>query len=104
MATAFAPTDLDHAVALYNANPTPIASAFLDLLIDNPGERFDSEVVQQRLGIEDHRDIARTTYQLGVLAGAMNRQRPWGEAQRGYAMTPEMADLFRDARAKTTAS
>ena len=104
MATTFTSDDLDHAVALYNAKPTGIASAFLDLLIDHPGERFDSEVVQERLGVEDHRDIARTTYQLGILAGAMNRQRPWGEAQRGYAMTPEMADLFRQARSRSSAS
>jgi Family of unknown function (DUF6416) len=102
--TPFDQSDIAFARALYEANPTPLASEILDLLMDNPGERFDSEVIQRRFSVEDHADIARTTYKLGVLAGAMNKSRPWSEAQRGFAMSPEVARVFREARAEALAS
>jgi hypothetical protein len=90
----FGPDDAELAVRLYQAEPTLASRAFLDLLIAHPGEQFDSDAVQQRLGLEDHRDVARTTYALGEVAEAMNRKRPWNEGQRGYAMPPEIAALF----------
>lgn len=96
---SFNPADTDVAKAMYDAQATQISRQFLDLLIDHPGETFDSEMVQQRLGLEDHRDVARTAYALGEIAAAQERKRPWSEGQRGYAMSAEIAALFAAVRA-----
>lgn len=98
MASQFTKTDVEQAKTLYEAQPTDIAQQFLDLLIDSPEVMQGSEAIQKKLEIADHRDVARTAYKLGVLAGAMDRYRPWTEGQKGYVMSPEIAALFAEVR------
>ena len=90
----FSVSDETLAQQVYEASPTHCSQQFLDLLIANPGEMFDSDAVQLRLALADHRDVARTAYALGEVAASLDRKRPWNEAQRGYFMTPEVAALF----------
>ena len=94
----FAPSDLDVAVAYYRSVADPTAKALLDFLIDHPDERFDGAALVRHLGLGEHRAVARATSRLGTLAAALDRRRPWTEAQLGYLMPAVQADLLRRAR------
>lgn len=75
----------------------PTQRAFLHLLIAHPEERFDTAAVADRLGLAEHRNVARATYALGRALAERGYSRPWTEAQMGYAMAAEIAALFRAA-------
>jgi alkanesulfonate monooxygenase SsuD/methylene tetrahydromethanopterin reductase-like flavin-dependent oxidoreductase (luciferase family) len=70
----------------------------LDLLIDHPDERFDGAAIVARTGIECHHEVTRA---LGAFAGALAAQglgRPWNEAQGGWLLPRETAELLVKAR------
>ncbi len=94
----FGPDDLATATAFYRDIPDPTAKAVLDFLIDHPGDPFDGAAIVKQLSLAEHRDVARATYALGEAATALGHKRPWTEAQRGYGMPVERAELFRQAR------
>lgn len=71
---------------------------FLDFLIDHPGERFDSEVLQRELQFPQHKDVALAAYSIGESAAALGLDRPWTEGQLGYQMSPEIAESLANAR------
>lgn len=96
----FVPDDLVTAIAFYGGVTEPTAKAVLDFLIDHPGDLFDGAAIVKQLGLAQHRDVARATFALGEAAVALGRKRPWTEAQRGYAMPVERAELFKQARAQ----
>ncbi len=89
------PDDRAAADAFYRGIGNPTAKAFLDLLIAHPDERFDTAAIADRLGLADHRDVARATYAMGQALAAAGYARPWTEAQQGYAMAAETANLFK---------
>jgi len=99
---AFDPDDLETAVAFYAAITNPRHRAVLDFLIDHPDERFDEATLAERLGLPEHRDVARGTYAMGEIAAAMGRKRPWTEGQLGYLMPAAQAALLRQARERIT--
>lgn len=95
---AFDPEDLESALAFYAAITNVRHRAVLDFLIDHPDERFDEATLAERLGLPEHRDVARATYAMGEIAASMGRKRPWTEGQLGYLMPAVQAALLRQAR------
>ena len=100
----FEPGDQQAAVGFYGAVQDPHARAILDYLIDHPDERVDGPTLARTLGLPDNRLVARSTYQMGLIASARDRTRPWGEAQLGYLMPGPIAELFRRARQASAGS
>ena len=49
-------------------------------------------------GIERHRDVTRAIVTLADAFAAQGLARPWNEAQRGYLVTAETADLLSRSR------
>ena len=101
--TDFGSEDLDAATAFYRDIADPTAKAVLDFLIDHPDDTFDGAAIVKRLGLAQHRDVARATFALGEAAAALGRKRPWTEAQRGYAMPVEQTAVLRRARERAGA-
>jgi hypothetical protein len=91
--------DLERAARLYREIDDDAARAWLDFLIDHPGEVFDSETLQARLGFDEHRRVALSAYAIGELAAADGLARPWEEGQRGYVLPATQAELLRQVRA-----
>lgn len=93
----------DHAAATeFRASlDDPTQRAFLDLLAAHPDERFDTATVAERLGLANHREVARAAYAMGRALAERGFSRPWEEAQMGYAMAAETANLFRDVSPAT---
>jgi alkanesulfonate monooxygenase SsuD/methylene tetrahydromethanopterin reductase-like flavin-dependent oxidoreductase (luciferase family) len=72
----------------------PRLGLVLGVLIDHPDERFDGAAIVARTGIERHADVTRA---LAALAGALAERglaRPWNEAQSGWLVSQEQADLL----------
>ncbi len=99
---AFDTNDVATAAKFYQAISDENARRLLDNLIDHPDEQRTAADLQARLGFAEHRDVARATYQLGLLASELGRSRPWSEGQMGYRMSQEMATLFQAARGQST--
>ena len=92
---AWTPTDRDAATTFLASLDDPTQRALLDLLIGHPDERFDTAAVAKRLGLTDHKAVARATYAMGQALASQGFARPWTEAQQGYAMPAETANLFK---------
>ncbi len=84
---------------LIDLGDTP-ASRFLNHLVDYPDERLDGAALQTLLGVESHAEVTRTVAALGAAFAAHGLARPWQEAQRGYLLSKEMADLLSEAGAR----
>ena len=96
-------TPNDHAAAadVFASLEDSTQRGVLELLIAHPGERFDTAAVADRLGLDDHREVAQATYAIGEALRVRGLARPWTEAQMGYAMPAETAILFQGfSRAK----
>ena len=76
------------------------AQRFLETLTEHPDERFDGAALQTLLGVEGHAEVTRTVAALGAAFAAHGLARPWQEAQRGYLLSKEMADLLSEAGAR----
>ena len=94
----FATDDLTTAVTFYQSIDDENAKRLFDFMVDHPDQQRSAVELQQELGFAAHRDVARSTYHLGNLAAALERTRPWREAQLGYQMPGEVAALFQRAR------
>jgi hypothetical protein len=94
----FAPNDLEAAIAFDRGVTDPAARAIHDYLIAHPDERVDGPTLARTLGLPDNRLVARATYQMGQVAAAEGRKRPWSEAQLGYLMPAPIAELLTRAR------
>ncbi|MGH2559014.1 MAG: DUF6416 domain-containing protein [Thermomicrobiales bacterium] len=88
----------DLAASLATAIDNPADRAVFDFLIDHAGERFNGAAIADRLGLPEHTDVGRATYRIGEACAALGIKRPWTEAQQGYTMSPEIAELFRSVR------
>ncbi len=97
-------TTADQARAFYQQVREATARAILDHLIDHPDERFEGADLVKELGLDEHSDVARATYRMGLIAAELHLDRPWNEAQRGYLMSGKQAELLRQARAKVETS
>ena len=100
-------TTADQARAFYQQVSEAIPRAILDYLIDHPDERFNGAEIVSNLGLAAHRDVARATYDMGLVAAGIDLERPWTEGQRGYLMPREQAVLLcraRDGRSATRTS
>jgi len=89
------PDDQAAATAFLASLDDPTQRAFLDLLITHPDERFDTAKVADRLGLVDHQAVARATFAMGRALADVDLMRPWTEAQMGYAISADIATLFR---------
>lgn len=76
------------------------AQRLLETLTEHPGERFDGTALQTLLDVENHAEVTRTVAVLGAAFAAHGLARPWNEAQRGYLISEEMADLISEAGAR----
>jgi len=70
---------------------------FLALLAAHPDERFDGAALCERLGLPDHAKATGTVSAVGGAFADAGLARPWSEAQRGYALSPDMAGLVQAA-------
>ncbi|MGH2534466.1 MAG: hypothetical protein ACRDJW_19535 [Thermomicrobiales bacterium] len=89
------PEDRDLASLLVASIGHPTDRAVLDFLVDHAGERLRGAAIADDLGLPEHKDVGRATYRIGEACAAFGIKRPWGEAQQGYLMSPEIAALFR---------
>ena len=76
----------------------PDARRVLACLIEHPGERLDGQVIMRLTGIERHADVTRAFVELARAFAAEGMARPWNEAQRGWLMTSDMAELLGRSR------
>ena len=76
----------------------PAARRVLDCLIAHPDERLDGPALMSLTGLERHRDVTRAIVTLADAFAAQGLARPWNEAQRGYLVTAETADLLSRSR------
>lgn len=98
MKRALRASDRDLAIDLYAAIDDEAARAWLDYLIDHPGETFDSEALQAALGFAEHKQVALSAYAIGEIAASLGLMRPWEEGQRGYTLPDAQAGVLREAR------
>ena len=84
--------------AFYRDVTDPNARTVLDFLIDHAGRRYTAREIMTALGFAQHRDVALAAYAAGEAAKRHELVRPWNEAQLGYMLSPETADLLRRAR------
>jgi hypothetical protein len=94
---SWTPEDREAAATFLAAVDDATQKGILDLLIGRPDERFDTAAVAKHLGLSDHKAVARATYAMGQALKATGYARPWTEAQQGYAMPAETANLFKSA-------
>ena len=83
---------------VYRDITDPNARAMLDFLIDHPGERFEARQIMEALGFAQHRDVGLAAYAVGEVTGRHGQPRPWLEAQLGYTMSADVAEVLRRAR------
>ena len=95
---SFDPNELDRAIRLYAAVTDANARAVFNWLIDHPDQRTEGPAIAASLGFSDNKLVARGTYAIGLAAAAEDRARPWHEAQMGYLMPRDQAELFKQAR------
>ena len=84
--------------AFYRDITDPNARAMLDFLIGHPGERFEARQIMEALDFAQHRDVGLAAYAVGEVARQHGQPRPWLEAQLGYTMSTEVAEVLRRAR------
>lgn len=89
------PDDREAATTFLSSIGDTTQRGLLDLLVSHPDERFDTAAVAGHLGLSDHKAVARATYAMGQALAAQGFARPWTEAQQGYAMPAETANLFK---------
>lgn len=77
------------------------AHRVLDFLIDHPDERFDGAAIVRALGLERHADVARAIATIGDALARHGIDRPWNEAQRGYLLPADRAEILARARSQT---
>lgn len=105
-AHAWSATDADQAAWLYHKLAPPARELF-DLLADAPGERFGGEHVARRLGLDKGaHGVAGILAWPGRYSRRVDRVLPIATEGRpdggtDYYMEPDVADLFRAARADT---
>jgi alkanesulfonate monooxygenase SsuD/methylene tetrahydromethanopterin reductase-like flavin-dependent oxidoreductase (luciferase family) len=68
---------------------------FLTALAAQPDERFDGARLREELGLDTHAEVTRTVARCADAFAAIGFNRPWSEAQRGYALDAGMAALMR---------
>jgi hypothetical protein len=100
----FTPDDTELAVQLYARASASNDRALLDWFIDHPNVMREGWQLAADLGFEETRLVARSTYNLGLIAAALGRERPWTEGQMGYLMPAANADLFDRVRNDTRTS
>lgn len=66
----------------------------LDYLIAHPDERFDGSALCAALGVERHVEITRAFAGMGSSLAERGLGRLWNEAQRGYLMPADCANLL----------
>jgi hypothetical protein len=94
----FDPNDLDRATRVYTSVTDRNARAVFDWFIDHPDQRTEGPAIASAIGFADNKLVARGTYAIGLAAAAEDRVRPWHEAQMGYLMPGDQAELFKQAR------
>jgi hypothetical protein len=99
--TPFTVDDIDLAASLYAQASAPNDRALLDWFIDHPDVMREGYQLAADLGFAETRLVARSTYNLGLIAASLGRTRPWNEGQMGYLMPAATADIFARARGTT---
>ena len=74
------------------------ARQVVDVLIDHPDERFDGAAIMARAGIEGHREVTQALVSFATALAEHGLARPWNEAQNGWLLSSENADLLGQAR------
>lgn len=75
-----------------------IERRILNWLIDHPDVRFNGADLQATLGVNTHQEVTRAVAALGERFANAGIARPWNEAQRGYLISAEHADVLRALR------
>ena len=75
-----------------------MARQVFDVLIDSPDERFDGAAIMARTGIARHRDVTLAFAAFAAELAERGLARPWSEAQQGWLLSREKAELLGQAR------
>jgi hypothetical protein len=75
--------------------PDPTARLVLRCLIEHPDERLDGAAIMRLTGIERHADVTRAFVRLREASAAHGIAPPWSEAQRGWLLPSEIANLLK---------
>jgi alkanesulfonate monooxygenase SsuD/methylene tetrahydromethanopterin reductase-like flavin-dependent oxidoreductase (luciferase family) len=70
----------------------------LDVLTAHPGERFDGTALMARTGIATHRAVTAARASFAAHLAERGLARPWSEAQQGWLLPREQAELLALAR------
>ena len=89
------------ALAEIRASLDPLPARLLEVLTARPGDVLEGQVLRDLLGVESHADVTRTFAALGAAFTDRGIERPWLEAQRGYSMPAEIAELMTGDNAPT---
>jgi hypothetical protein len=73
----------------------PTARLVLDTLITHPDERLDGQAIMRLTGIDRHAEVTRAFARLADAFAAQGIARPWSEAQRGWLLPRETAEILR---------
>jgi len=68
---------------------------FLAALAAQPGAQFDGISLRDALGVASHGEVTRTVARTANAFAAAGLARPWSEAQRGYALSVDMARMLK---------
>ena len=98
---AVGPADLTLVSSIYSGLPEGNPKRVIDVLIDNPDERFDGVALVERLGLVDHAAATLAIAAAGSAFAEHGLARPWSEAQRGYQLMPESVAVLAAARAQS---
>ena len=79
----------------WKLDPDATARLVLATLIAHPDERLDGQAIMRLTGIERHAEVTRAFVRLADAFAAQGIARPWSEAQRGWLLSKESADLLR---------
>lgn len=92
------PIDAASAAELFATIGGTLGRRVLDLLIDEPETVLDGAALLARTGAARHCDIAQAFATLGERLQPLGVARPWLEAQRGYRLPAEKAEILRGVR------
>jgi hypothetical protein len=84
--------------AAYKAVPDGTPRQLLDWLIAHPEERFDAAALREQLGLARPDEVARGFAAAANALAGFGLARPWNEAQAGFLLPPEWAEVFAQAR------
>ena len=90
-------SDHDLLRAVLAADDNPVLRQVLAVLIAHPGERFDGAALMARTGFATHAEITLALAGLAARLAEHGLARPWSEAQQGWMVPGDQAEVLGSA-------